>query len=196
MALEEAAASSKTMVSILYFARTRLFHGVSKMAELWYYAKEGCKVGPFSAQELRGLANCGVVLPTDIVWKKGTKTGALARKVRNLFPPVYPHDTQVLTGSPPAKVPSLAGSPNGTPSTGNLSRTTRSACWYYAHDGKKIGPLSGRELKDLATSGRILPTDTVWSEGTEWGVVARKVKNLFPPGKADAGLGEGFLPTG
>src|SRR5262245_2149690 len=39
--------------------------------------------------------------------------------------------------------------------------------WYYSHDEHKIGPYSGRQLKDLADSGEILPTDTVWKEGIE-----------------------------
>lgn len=57
--------------------------------------------------------------------------------------------------------------------------------WYYASDESKIGPCSGRELKDLAASGRILPTDTIWKEGIAKGVLATKVKNLFPPIQAD-----------
>ncbi len=58
------------------------------MADQWYYAKEGCKVGPFSGRELKELAACGVILPTDTVWKEGVATGVLARRVRNLFPPL------------------------------------------------------------------------------------------------------------
>jgi hypothetical protein len=51
--------------------------------------------------------------------------------------------------------------------------------WYYGRGADITGPLSGRELSDLATSGKIVPTDTVWQEGVEAGVPARKVKNLF-----------------
>ena len=51
--------------------------------------------------------------------------------------------------------------------------------WFYAHDEIKIGPYSGRELRDLADSGEIVVTDTIWKEGIEQGVLARKVKNLF-----------------
>jgi hypothetical protein len=52
--------------------------------------------------------------------------------------------------------------------------------WYYTHGDDKVGPFSGRQLKELADAGKILPTDTVWKEGVEMGVLARKVKNLFP----------------
>jgi hypothetical protein len=51
--------------------------------------------------------------------------------------------------------------------------------WFYAHDDKKIGPFSGRQLRDLADSREILPTDTVWKEGIDQGVFATKVRYLF-----------------
>jgi hypothetical protein len=51
--------------------------------------------------------------------------------------------------------------------------------WYYARDDNRIGPFSGRQLRDLATLGEILSTDTVWKLGVEKGVLAGKVKNLF-----------------
>jgi hypothetical protein len=53
--------------------------------------------------------------------------------------------------------------------------------WYYGYDEKKFGPLSARLLRYLAASGQLLPSDTVWKEGIEKGVLARDVKNLFPP---------------
>jgi hypothetical protein len=51
--------------------------------------------------------------------------------------------------------------------------------WYFTHDGTKSGPLSCRQLKDLADADQILPTDTVWRDGTAQGVLAHKVKYLF-----------------
>lgn len=53
--------------------------------------------------------------------------------------------------------------------------------WYYSFDHLRLGPFSGRELKDLADLGRIQPSDTVWKEGVELGVLASKVKYLFSP---------------
>jgi hypothetical protein len=58
--------------------------------------------------------------------------------------------------------------------------------WYYGEDEFKLGPFSGRELRDLATCGLIHKDDTIWKEGIEHGVLATKVKNLFPPGPAGA----------
>ncbi len=55
--------------------------------------------------------------------------------------------------------------------------------WYFAKDQKKLGPFSSAEFKELADTGQVLPTDMVWKEGIEKGVLAAKVKNLFstPP---------------
>lgn len=56
--------------------------------------------------------------------------------------------------------------------------------WFYTRDGKsKQGPVSASELRTLAKSGQLLPTDMVWREGlTKW-IPASKVKDLFsaPP---------------
>jgi hypothetical protein len=52
--------------------------------------------------------------------------------------------------------------------------------WYYAHDETRIGPFSSRQLKELASTGAILLSDTIWKEGIAKGVVASRVKDLFP----------------
>ncbi len=55
--------------------------------------------------------------------------------------------------------------------------------WIAVIEGKQHGPLSNSELKSLADSKRLMPTDHVWKEGmTEW-VPAIKIKGLFtvPP---------------
>jgi len=51
--------------------------------------------------------------------------------------------------------------------------------WFYAHEKNKLGPFSGLQLKALATSGEILPTDTVWKDDIERGVPASRVRYLF-----------------
>src|SRR5271170_944371 len=58
--------------------------------------------------------------------------------------------------------------------------------WYYGHDGKKLGPFSQAQLKELAAAGTILPIDTVWLEGNEKSALASQVKNLFPTAIANA----------
>lgn len=52
--------------------------------------------------------------------------------------------------------------------------------WFYGRGSDISGPVSGSELAELAASGEVLPTDTIWLGGRESGVPAAKVKNLFP----------------
>ena len=53
--------------------------------------------------------------------------------------------------------------------------------WYFASDRERAGPFSAAELKQLAASGKLRSTDTVWKEGVDKGVMAEKVKHLFSP---------------
>src|SRR4051794_31430046 len=58
--------------------------------------------------------------------------------------------------------------------------------WYFTQDGPTLrGPVTGRALKHLASTGRLLPTHRVRKEGMISSVEARRVKGLFPPLEAD-----------
>jgi hypothetical protein len=54
--------------------------------------------------------------------------------------------------------------------------------WYYARDGRPVGPIEERELFERARTGQLSPGDLVWNEsmGQEWGP-ASAVAGLFPP---------------
>jgi hypothetical protein len=54
--------------------------------------------------------------------------------------------------------------------------------WYYGRGSDITGPVSDKELFDLAVCGLVLPSDTVWRDAIEAGVLAGKVKNLFGAG--------------
>lgn len=54
------------------------------------------------------------------------------------------------------------------------------AQWHYSKGGERHGPVSSEQLKQLAASGQIQPTDLVWRDGmAEW-QKASAVKGLFP----------------
>ena len=56
--------------------------------------------------------------------------------------------------------------------------------WYYGRAGKRLGPVSSAQLKDIAASGNLGPADLVWKDGmTDW-VAANRIKGLFPEGAA------------
>ena len=52
--------------------------------------------------------------------------------------------------------------------------------WYYARQGQRSGPVLTEQFKELASSGQILPSDSVWKKGMEKWVPAGSLKGLFP----------------
>jgi hypothetical protein len=54
-----------------------------------------------------------------------------------------------------------------------------SEMWYYNRGGATVGPVSAPDLKQLASSGQLVPTDLVWKEGMRDWVPAEQLKGLF-----------------
>ncbi len=52
--------------------------------------------------------------------------------------------------------------------------------WYVVRDGKEQGPITGQQLKDMATSGQLRPSDPIRRENMPATIQARAVKGLFP----------------
>jgi hypothetical protein len=55
-----------------------------------------------------------------------------------------------------------------------------SKLWHYRRDGHSVGQVSTGELRRLAASGELRPTDFIWREGMPDWVPAADAKNLFP----------------
>lgn len=51
--------------------------------------------------------------------------------------------------------------------------------WFYVCNNNKLGPVSTEDLKELARTGQLLPTDVIWREGLADWLVASKAKGLF-----------------
>lgn len=61
--------------------------------------------------------------------------------------------------------------------------------FHYTLQGQQMPtPVSAAELRRLAQSGQLQPTDMVWREGMANWVAAGSIKELFPPGKSSAVL--------
>jgi GYF domain 2 len=50
--------------------------------------------------------------------------------------------------------------------------------WFFIRQGRRFGPFLSQELKQLAVSGQLCPSDTVWKEGTANWVLASQVRGL------------------
>lgn len=51
--------------------------------------------------------------------------------------------------------------------------------WFYAKGDQKCGPIDTTELKRLAASGELNPTDLIWKEGFSDWIPALKARGLF-----------------
>ncbi len=51
--------------------------------------------------------------------------------------------------------------------------------WYYSQQGQRCGPVTSDQLKQLATSGQLQPTDLVWKKGMAQWVKAEDIKGLM-----------------
>jgi hypothetical protein len=54
--------------------------------------------------------------------------------------------------------------------------------WFYASSGVQKGPVSDEELRSLAASGRLAPTDLVWRDSMPSWQPASSIPGLLPPG--------------
>jgi hypothetical protein len=88
-------------------------------------------------------------------------------------------DAQVATQSPPA-VPAP------------LERIE----WHYIQNGQQIGPVSIAQLRQLASSGQLQPTDQVWKAGMPAWVAARSFYSIRPKQKKKSEKEESKLGTG
>ncbi len=52
--------------------------------------------------------------------------------------------------------------------------------WYVVRDGKEQGPITGQQLKDMATSGQLRPSDPIRREDMAATIQANALKGLFP----------------
>lgn len=52
--------------------------------------------------------------------------------------------------------------------------------WFYAREGKRIGPVSSSELRRLAAANEIQPNDLIWRHGLKTWIRASQVKGLLP----------------
>jgi hypothetical protein len=51
--------------------------------------------------------------------------------------------------------------------------------WHYSRNGNQVGPVTAADLKRLASTGQLSPTDLIWKEGWEDWKPAAGIKGLF-----------------
>jgi hypothetical protein len=148
------------------------------MADQWYYAQDDRKLGPFSAQELRALADAGRIQAMDTIWKEGIEHGVLAYRVKNLFAPPpadafsdtendrpvvppgpEPSGTAVQVVAPPAPPPVALLLQQDHPATGTEQKEALTAALPAPENGVATEFSSSLDSAAEAASGegQILP---------------------------------------
>jgi len=99
------------------------------MADEWFYAKNGDRIGPLTTARLREMAKRGQLLPTDLVWREGQA----AWKPANKFVGLFPNDPRAtaLGSSPPPLQP--------TSQSPNLASVTKGLVAKATVAAKKLG---------------------------------------------------------
>ena len=80
------------------------------------------------------------------------------------------------SGSPEKKGARLPGVPAPQPAP---APAPSPAPWYYSRGGERHGPFTTNQLKQLAQTGELQPTDSVWKDGMPTCRPASEVKGLF-----------------
>ena len=73
--------------------------------------------------------------------------------------------------------------PGSRPGEGVMISDVR---WYYAHEGRQFGPVSSRELRNLAVILQLSHADLIRQEGKPDWVPAGTVAGLFPTAEDEA----------
>ncbi|MBL8794962.1 MAG: DUF4339 domain-containing protein [Planctomycetia bacterium] len=139
----------------------------------WYCVQDRKKIGPLSRQAMQKLIGAGTIRPADMVLKEGTQKWSAANTVAEfagLFgssPAPVPPKPPVVTAPP--KSPVVAAPPANPDG------------WFYVKDGKKVGPVSTAEIRQLAASGTLATNALVLRAGTPKWVPLDSVPELAPP---------------
>ncbi len=133
------------------------------MADQWFIVRDDKKYGPYKLVQMKQLAASGKLLPIDKVLQEGMSQWVPASQIEAIFPP-----TGITPAPPPLPVP-VAAEP---------------AEWHFTKSGAQAGPVTWTQLRQLAASGQLQPTDMVWKAGMPSWMAAATVQNLFPSATA------------
>lgn len=90
----------------------------SQPQQQWYYSRDGARIGPVSASQLKLAADNGHLTRADLVWKEGLADWVPAARVKGLFPdappPVPAEPPALFTAAPNSMQSSAVASSNAT----------------------------------------------------------------------------------
>ena len=151
-------------------------------------SSKGREHGPYSAKQIRQLAQVGRLSTNDLVWKEGSKRKVKAGRIKGL---TFPNGSDQKQPPNAENVGSKATDPSGADSNEVVPVTdSRHQVFFYTSNGRSFGPLSFEELDEATANGRLEVGDTVWSsnglEETEfYGDLLFQIRDIGLKGVAD-----------
>jgi hypothetical protein len=130
-----------------------------------YVQRQGQQGGPYAREQLQSMAAAGQLGAADLVWEQGTPQWVPAGQLGWLT--IARHVPPPAPQPPPVPAQAAAPQPAGH-------------AYYYSRHGHRLGPVSSQQLRHLAASGQLQPTDLVWIQDKQEWVPATKIKGLFP----------------
>jgi hypothetical protein len=132
------------------------------MAVEWFCQLMGSELGPFSASQIVDMARKRQITPEDMIKKGRDGEWVPAYRVKGLFEAAsrpVPAQAKDRAGQPaPEEEPDTAGAETIAAAYRPVKRM-----WFYISSGRKHGPMPFETLRECAATGRIQPTDRVWS---------------------------------
>jgi hypothetical protein len=121
------------------------------VAQEWYYAKDGEKLGPITAAQLKALASSSELAPSDLIWREGMPEWTPASKAKGLFPqqgepPPLPSEK---AGPPPPPADAGPPSPPSGRPTGEAHSANSAGFWGSMFDSKLLEPWTGGQMAVL-----------------------------------------------
>ena len=124
----------------------------------WFYMKDGLEVGPISTSELKRIAACGELSPTDTIWREGLEAWIPASKAKGLFQLTSPRETSAVQKQ---DTPEIAENPQKNKGLiwyagmwwGWLSKTFEAACLNV------LSPASA-DPREMTTPTKVISTST------------------------------------
>ena len=91
-------------------------------------------------------------------------------------------DNNIQNESADAKINDTIGDSTETGNENGEDKTTESTyLWYYIQGNDRKGPVTEKQILDLAKTGSINRTSLVWKDGfTDWVIAEKTVFILFP----------------
>jgi len=78
---------------------------------MYYLGKNGQQTGPFTLEQLRGMAAGGLIAPTDLLWTEGMSGWQPANTVPGIFAAQNAGVPPLAGGPPPQPAPGVPGAP-------------------------------------------------------------------------------------